>query len=119
MAIVNLQEFEKLLRRSEVSSKVVPWYLLRVEGFVSAREEPDSRIESEEVEAHLSRLSREVEDWQVEQAREGIRLYRYFIEEKRTPCEPDDEKSHVLDAEWKKLADETVRLLRLKHRSSH
>lgn len=68
----------------------------------------------------LHELSRQAEPWKVRQAREAIRLYRYF----QATCKADGpnrgvKKSadHTCDGQWRLLAEEMTRVVRVQHLS--
>ena len=54
------------------------------------------------------------EDWQVNQAREAIRMYNYFLD-RQNRVSPTGHTSN--DQEWKTATDEMFSILRLKHRA--
>lgn len=73
----------------------------------------DRVVARENVDAFLKHLSVSREDWQVRQAREAIRLYRYM--QKRN-LQPAKSPASRLDAEWRVAADQMTKVLRLKKR---
>ena len=75
---------------------------------------------SEAASAFLDELSRQEQPWKVGQAREAIRLYRYF--EGRSSADSPEPRAEVVrdhsaDAQWRALAEEMTRVLRVQHLS--
>lgn len=78
------------------------------------RKHPGDATSESEIDRYLKELATYREDWQVEQASEAIRLYRFYLDrhqQKKTG------KSPASGVEWKKAAEDMRRVLRLKHRS--
>ncbi len=68
-------------------------------------------ISNEKKEVFLKSLEKEVETWQLKQAREAISLYRYFV----TTQKKDKRKGANNIKEWEKYEEEMIKLTRLRH----
>lgn len=66
------------------------------------------------IEKYLEHLASSREQWQVEQAREALTLFGYFLERGARAAEPAG--MHA-DAPWRAAAEEMVRAMRLRHLS--
>jgi integron integrase len=64
------------------------------------------------VDKFLRHLARSCEDWQVNQAKEAVILYAYYLKSMETA---GMERSADADALWKQAADTMVSVMRLKH----
>jgi hypothetical protein len=63
--------------------------------------------------AYLQALAKHHEDWQVQQAKEAVRLYRYFKGvQMATPAEKGEAEGQV---SWEQAEDKAIRYLRLLH----
>jgi hypothetical protein len=71
-------------------------------------------VSHEEIDAFLRHLMKSCEDWQVSQANEAIRLYIYY---NRRKCRGKANADIDSDTQWKGVAQDMVRMLRLRHRS--
>jgi hypothetical protein len=74
-----------------------------VEPFLETANVEAARLAPERVSAFLDELSRQEEPWKVRQAREAIRLYRYFEGTREgRQAEPDATVAtdHTADSEW-------------------
>ena len=111
------KDFQDFLVRSQhLSEKRIPFYLrwiIRFHEFCS-RQHLDG-MGKEEIASYLQDLARNHEDWQVQQAKEAVRLYRYF----RGLPEPNRTEQPQANgrAAWQAVEDKIVRALRLRHRS--
>ena len=79
-----------------------------------------ARLSPERVSAFLDQLSRQEEPWKVGQAREALRLYRYFErtgEGRHGEAVAKLATDHTADSQWRALAEEMTRVLRLQHLS--
>jgi len=107
---------EKRLVPEEKARYFAGW----VERFFETANVDAARVPAERVSAFLDELSRQEEPWKVQQAREAIRLYRYF-EGTSNPDRPeagaDVARDHSADAQWRTLAEEMTRVLRVRHLS--
>jgi integron integrase len=111
-----LSAFENFLtQRRIVPSKNVSFYgrwVLQCYSFITKPIE-DS-LSDEDVGRFLSFLEKSCKEWQISQADEAIRLYRYYQTSGR---QQPIKSSNSLDEQWKCAADEMVRMLRLKQRA--
>jgi Phage integrase, N-terminal SAM-like domain len=109
----DFQDF--LVRNQHLPEKRIPFYLrwvIRFHEFCS-RQHLDG-MEMEAIAPFLQDLAKDHEDWQVQQAKEAVRLYRYF----RGLPEPNRGEQPQSNGQtlWQPLGDEIVRALRLRHR---
>ncbi len=93
-----------------------PFTSVRLAAFMSSA--PCKHLDGmgkEAIASYLQDLAKDHEDWQVQQAKEAVRLYRYF---KGLP-EPNRTEQPQANgqAAWQPVEDEIVRALRLRHRS--
>jgi hypothetical protein len=63
---------------------------------------------------YLEDLGRRSEEWQVRQAADAIRLYRYFLSSRN---KSDKFQADPFADAWKQAADSMIRMLRLKQRA--
>jgi len=76
-----LEDFEAYLRdRKIVFEKRIPYYLHWVSLYLDFARKTASLEKDVTLAAFLRALGKTKEEWQVEQAREAVRLYRYFRE---------------------------------------
>jgi integron integrase len=112
----SMDSFQAFLSAKKlVREKNIPYFLYWVSLFTSWPGLPSSlaEIADKDVDAFLLDLGTRKEEWQVAQAREAIRLYCYYLRNvgEKKPLVKKYAK------QWKELAEETTRILRLKHRS--
>ncbi|MGE5238068.1 MAG: integron integrase [Chloroflexota bacterium] len=110
----DFQEF--LSRKQHVPDKRLPYYLRWVSRFheFCFRRNIDGDGK-DSIAVYLQDLARDHEEWQVQQAKEAVRLYRYFKSlQASLPAEKDQAEGQPL---WQSVEDEAVRALRLRHRS--
>ena len=110
----DFQDF--LVRSQQLPPKRIPFYLRWVNRFheFCSRQHLDG-MGKEATAPYLEDLARDHEDWQGQQAKEAVRLYRYF---KALP-EPNGREQTQSNgqAAWQPVEDEIVKALRLRHRS--
>ena len=113
---MDLEKFGNYLEsKSNVPKNVRPFYVRWVEGFVRFCGNYSEPSEPEELmEPFLKKFCRSHEQWQVEQAREAVRLYCYYMKKKDMPL---DDGGLVSVGDWKSAGESMVRMLRLKQRS--
>ena len=75
---------------------------------------PGDDVSSAEVERFLKHLTKFREEWQIKQAKEAIELYGFTS---RQASGPLGNRTMESNSQWKSVSQETVRMLRLKHRS--
>jgi hypothetical protein len=107
--------------RSYLSSKqIIPekkldYYLSWVIQFYDFCDKPlYNEVSADEIDAFLKHLARSREEWQVNQASEAIQLFIYFNRREYQGQAKADLDSNT---QWKAVAQDMVRMLRLKHRS--
>ena len=66
------------------------------------------------IDQSISTLGEKYADWQLNQANGAIRAYFLFQARETTPQDPATDST---DTHWKQVAEEMVRMLRLKQRS--
>jgi len=110
----DFQDF--LVRSQQLPEKRIPFSLRWISRFheFCSRQHLDG-MGREAIASYLQDLAKDHEDWQVQQAKEAVRLYRYF---KGLPEAIRTEQPHANGkAAWQPVEDEIVRALRLRHRS--
>ncbi|MCP3955745.1 MAG: tyrosine-type recombinase/integrase, partial [Desulfobacterales bacterium] len=83
-----------------------------VQFFNHCHKHPDEDFSPEELEGYLKFKSRTCEQWQLEQAREAIEVYRLWTnrrDDKSNPVRMDTR------AQWKVASEEMTNMMRLKH----
>jgi integron integrase len=104
---------EKGLAGEQKARHFVAW----VERFLQAANADPA---PEAASAFLDELRCQVEPWKVRQAREAIRLYRYFeatFNADRPKAGAEVARDHAADAQWRALAEEMTRVLRVQQLS--
>ena len=114
--IIMMPQFKQFLDSGNfVPDSKIPYYLNWVSQLYNyLHQDMDRAVASEDVEAFLQHLSISREDWQVRQAREAIRLYRYMQKRK---SQPTRDAASGLDAGWRAAVDQMTKALRLKKRA--
>jgi integron integrase len=105
-----------LLSKGKVNDKYIPFYLKWVtEGYRFLDIPLAQSITNEQKSQFLKQLSKNHEDWQVNQADNALRLYGYFLSSQH----PDkaDGIPETLINDWKAVEDKTIEVIRLRHRS--
>lgn len=106
---------EYLLSNRILPEKRIPYYISWVSRFYEhCGKEVGETYTDDEVQHYIHYLTKFREEWQVKQAREAVDLYRFIQKKKLQSRRKRDIDGHV---DWKEVAEETVRMLRLKHRS--
>lgn len=102
-----------LLNTVKIKSKYIPFYLKWISDcYVFLEKQIQDRINGDQKKHFLKHLSKIHEEWQVKQADYALRLYDYFLS--RTQA-GKDENTLSLSHEWKKLEENTRKVLRLRH----
>lgn len=111
-----MQNFENfLLKKKLVPSSKISFYLHWVSKFYSyLGEKPGVPFEESGMALFLKQLGRNHEDWQVGQAQEALRLFLFYLS---TLSKQETGSTIDPDSQWKTIAHETVRALRLRRRS--
>ena len=110
----DFQDF--LARKQRVPENRLPYYLRWVSRYheFCSRENVDGSGK-DAIASYLQDLAKDHEDWQVQQAKEAVRLYRYFKGlQEVTPAGKPPAEGQV---SWQSVEEEIVRALRLRHRS--
>ncbi len=111
-----LQSFENFLtQRRIVASKNISFFSRWIQQCYAYTGHPlDYQLTDEEAGLFLGSLEKRCQEWQIKQADEAIRLYRYYQTSGKQQL---IKKTISLDEQWKCAADEMVRMLRLKQRA--
>lgn len=112
-----LESFKNFLSsKDKVNDKYLPYYLKWVTEGLRFLDIPLSQtITNDQKSQFLKYLSKNHEDWQVNQADNALRLYSYFLSSQH----PDKAGSipEALMNDWKAVEEKTVEAIRLRHRS--
>ena len=114
---MDFDEYRNYLKLNvKVPEKQISYYLGWVtQFFASCNKHPGQRFDPKEVSEFIEELSQRCEDWQVDQAKKSIELFRYLQNREN---DYRQKNNNVLSSEdWKKAADTLVKRLRLKQRS--
>ncbi|MBU1754617.1 integron integrase [bacterium] len=106
-----------LLSKQHIADKKIPYYLHWITQYHEfCNKHKANESESDSLKQYLHYLEKEHESWQVLQAQEAIRLYNYFknIENLK---EIQNNPSLSSSQSWQGIEEETVKALRLRHRS--
>ena len=104
-----------LLSRQIIAEKKVGFYLHWVARLYSfCNQQLGSEFLSADIDRFLKHLSKEKEQWQVKQASEAIQLYIFYQNRKNSR---KGIEGHEIKGQWKSVAEEMVKMLRLRHRS--
>jgi integrase len=104
-----------LLDRRLATENTAPFYLhwvRRYRDFFALGAEGE--LSEEGLDRFLAGLARECEDWQVRQAAEAVKLYLFYRGHGIAPAAP---KRPDPKGQWKELAEQMRRIMRLKHLS--
>ena len=104
-----------LSQKRIVDAKKRSFFALWVRNFYHfLHRRPDLPFADDEIKCFLAALSDTHEDWQVQQARDAIRLYRYYLD--RHPAAPYVHAADI-DKLWSDAVDQMIVSIRLKHLS--
>lgn len=104
-----------LLKKRIIPPKQIAYYAHWVTRFFNhVGKHPGDPIEQGDIDGFIKQESRRREDWQIDQAREAIEVYRYWAHRKesmplRRPADPSEQ--------WKAAAREMRNIMRLRHMS--
>jgi integron integrase len=104
-----------LFRKGIANDKSVKFYQMWVSQYLDFHKSSgknDHQID--DIDQFISTLGEKYADWQLNQANEAVRAYFLFQARESTPQDPGQGST---DAHWKQVAEEMVRMLRLKQRS--
>jgi integron integrase len=110
-----MEGFKSYLLSGHVpDEKKAGFYLYWVSRFYGhCNKSPGDRVESEDIDRYLKFLAKRREDWQVKQALEAIQLYRFF----KNRQVPRIGKHLSGNEDWRTVAEDMYKMLRLKHLS--
>jgi len=111
-----LQAFEQFLMDKEgVPKKNAPYYVKWVSDCYRFVDKPETQsLTNEQTAEFLIRLTKKLEDWQVQQADRALRSYGYFLTRKQRS---EGEPSVNNQGDWKEIEEKMRQALRLRHRS--
>jgi integron integrase len=94
----------------------IQYYLAWISQFYAfCNKKVGSTVSENEISHYLKQLSKKSEEWQVQQASDAIHLYFFYLRRKSVL---DSNGKNKPDETWWLLAEQFVRVLRLKHRSA-
>lgn len=100
-----------------VAEKKLSFYLHWVSTFISyCHKEDCSHADDSRILSFLNLLAKSKEDWQVNQAREALRLYHFYLAQ-ATQGESPPGADKDTDAAWRAVAQQMKEALRLRHRA--
>ena len=103
-----------LIDNAHVNHKYIPYYLKWITECYSFHNiSLEQRITSDHKQQFFAHLSKTYEDWQVKQADYALRLYNYFL----SCIHKENLEFSDSDEQWSKVEEDTIKCLRLKHRS--
>ncbi len=110
-----LDGFEKyLLQKGNVKKHQIPYYVKWVGDCLAFLHISDSTFISSDLKKQfLTQMSKNHEDWQVNQADTALRLYNYFLSQKHDIPIRSDEATE----DWDLIEERLIEALRLRHRS--
>lgn len=111
-------DFKDFLKtKQNIPDKKIPYYLHWITQYHEfCNNHKINELESESFKKYSHDLEKDHETWQVLQAKESVRLYHYFTNTEKTK-EIQDNASVSLAQSWQEIEDETIKALRLRHRS--
>jgi len=105
-------DFENFLRKLPISSKARPFYLHWIKKALRfGKLRSEQPIPQKTLKIFLKNLEKDCEPWQVEQAKEAISLYNYFLSQREKETADSDDQA------WDFIREEAKRLMRLRHLS--
>ncbi len=103
-----------LLSKAIVPQKQVRYYVSWLKTFFRLiGKDPSENVSSEEINQFLKNLAKRSEGWQVKQAEQAIRIFRYYQGRQKAPAIPDG-SAHQ---QWKIASQEMRNMIRLKQLS--
>ncbi len=112
-----LESFKNFLSsKGKVNDKYLPYYLKWVTEGLRFLDIPLSQtITNDQKSQFLKYLSKNHEDWQVNQADNALRLYSYFLSSQHSDKPGGIPETLIND--WKAVEEKTIEAIRLRHRS--
>ncbi len=109
-----LKYFEEFLKDTgQIRDRNLPYYLKWVaDCYEFLKKDLSQKISYEEKQNFLEHLSKNHEEWQVKQADLAIKLYNFFLLKRSK-----SDFNHLTSREWEVLINDTLKALRLRHRS--
>ncbi len=113
---ISIKKFEEYLKSVRiVPGNRIPYYVSWVSRFFEyLGKENDASVNANEIDKFTHELGKTYEEWQVNQARDAIRLYLFFRLKK---SKTNALWSKEADKQWEETSDMMVKALRLRHRS--
>jgi len=111
-----LDEFHNFMKsKHNINEKYLPFYINWTRQFIQfCNTKAESVISENQIEPFLKNMNKRYEQWQVDQAKETLILYCYFISNKKKQAV--DIRLNFNES-WKSAGESMVRMLRLKQRS--
>ena len=111
-----MKGFRSYLLSMKVTSQKGADFYLRwgVQFYRYIRKKPGNTILKQEIEGYLHHISKSREEWQVDQASEALTLYQFYEKRKN---KDSARKASGNNAQWKAVADDMRKMLRLRRRS--
>ncbi|HAE40090.1 MAG TPA: integron integrase [Candidatus Riflebacteria bacterium] len=112
-----LEDFQRfLVEKKSVHEKAVPWYLRWVSScFEFSNLDYAETLSDKQSQEFFVQFARNHEEWQVRQAKEALRLFKYF----QATTDRTGSARRQSSPEWKALEEDASNLLRLKHRAQN
>jgi hypothetical protein len=82
--------------------------------YKSCNKNPEDSVTTEDIDLYLKQLSKNCEEWQVKKVSDAINLHQFFKTRKSMTQGKEPLKISI---QWKTVAEEMIKLLRLMHRS--
>jgi|SRR6056297_1916083 len=110
-----MEKFSKfLISKDIIPEKQVPDYVGWVKAFLRSRgRDASEKVTAEEIDRYVKNLARRTEDWQVRQAEQALRIFRYY--QGRTQA-PENSGANAVQ-QWKIVSREMKNMIRLKQLS--
>jgi integron integrase len=114
--IMALDEFHNYIKNQIViPRKQASHYLRWIDHFLQfCNLNPGETFEDKHIDLYLHHNEGHYEDWQIQQAKQSIELYRVFL---KGQIEPNKYKGLHNNVKWKLASDRMLQMLRLKHLS--
>lgn len=111
-----LEDFRGFVKtKGNVSENSLPYYLRWVDCcYEFCQSDFKLTIPESQMQEFLRYFSQNHEDWQVKQATDALKLYKYYLAAGRAAACPE---SNITSEEWTLLEKNTRKMLRLKHRA--
>ncbi len=109
-----MEEFRQYLQNSRAANtNALKFYVLWVTHFLNyCNKHPDDEFNEQDIDAYLKSLTKKYEQWQVDQARQAIEIYRFW--KSRRERKAGLTRLDTRD-QWKIAAEDMHNIMRLKH----